>query len=50
MKLIFLSTGSEKCIIVARNYDNREPKFEITDTKRYVPVMTLLARDNEQNK
>ena len=50
MKLIFFSTGSEKCVIVARNYDDREPKFEIADTKRYVPVMILLARDNAQNK
>ena len=43
---IFL-TWSEKCIIVIGNYDNQKPKFTTTDTKIYVPVVTLSAQDNE---
>ena len=38
----------EKCIIVAGNYGNQEPKFAITDTKLYVPVVTLSAQGNEK--
>ena len=30
------------------NYGNQEPKFAITDTKFYVPVVTLSAQDNEK--
>ena len=33
---------SEKCVIVTGN-----SKFEITDAKLYVPVVTLSAQDNE---
>ena len=44
---IFL-TWFEKCIIVPGNYGNREPKFAITDTKLYVPVVTLSAQGNEK--
>ena len=46
---VFL-TQSEKCIIYyneIRDYSNREPKFAITDTKLYVPIVTLLADDKE---
>ena len=39
---------SEKCIIETRIYGNQEPKFAITDTKLYVPVVTLSAQDNEK--
>ena len=48
--MIFL-TWSEKCIIVTGDYcDNpdNKPKFEITDTKRYVAVVTLSTQDNEK--
>ena len=48
MKLIFFYTWSEKCIIVTEDYVNREPKFAITYTKLYVPVVTLSAQDNEK--
>ena len=48
MKLIFFYTWSEKCIIVTEDYGNREPKFAITYTKLYVPVVTLSAQDNEK--
>ena len=42
-------TFSEKCIIVTGgDFCNREPKFTITDTKLYVPVVTLSAQDNEK--
>ena len=44
---IFL-TWSEKFITVAGNYDDKEPKFAITDTKLYVPVVTLSAQDNAE--
>ena len=46
---IFL-TWSEKCIIVTGdygNYVNSKSKFEITDTKLYVPVVTLSTEDNK---
>ena len=41
-------TFSKKCIIVTGTGDNKEPKFEITDTKLYVPNVTLSAQDNEK--
>ena len=45
--IIFLNL-SEKYIIVTVDYGNRVPKFAITDTKLYVPVVTLSAQDNEK--
>ena len=44
----FFLTWSEKCIIVSGNYGNREPKWAITDTRLYVPVVTLSAQNNEK--
>ena len=44
---IFL-TWSEKCIVVTRDYVDREPKFEITDTKLYNPVVASSAQNNEK--
>ena len=44
---VFL-TWSEKCIIVPGNYGNREPKWAKTDTRLYVPVVTLSAQNNEK--
>ena len=47
---IFLA-WSEKCIIVTGDYgDNasNQQKFGITDTKLYVPVVTLPTQDNEK--
>ena len=41
---------SEKCIIVTGDYGNNVnniPKFAITDTKLYVPVVTLSPQENE---
>ena len=44
---VFL-TWSERCIIVARNHGDRVPKFQITNTKLYVPVANLQAQGNEK--
>ena len=47
----YFLTWSENCITVTKDYSNNannHPKFEKTDTKRYVPVKTLLAQDNEK--
>ena len=37
---------SKDCIPVAGTAANQEPKFEITDAKLYVPVVTLSIQDN----
>ena len=44
----FFLTWSEKCIIVSGNYGNWEPKWAITDTRLYVPVVTLSAQNNKK--
>ena len=33
------------CVIIATAVQNQAAKFEITDTKRYVPVVTLLTQE-----
>ena len=38
----------EKCVLVTRDYDGRELVFAITDTKLYVPVVTLSAQGNKK--
>ena len=43
---INILSWSGKCIIVAGTADDQEPKFTITDTKLYVPVVNLSAQDN----
>ena len=37
---------SEKFILVAGTAVNQVPKCTITDTKRYVPVVTVSSQDN----
>ena len=37
---------SEKCFLVAGTVANQVPTFTITDTKLYVPVVTLSTQDN----
>ena len=37
---------SDKCILVAGTAANQKPEFKITDTKLYVPVVTLSTQDN----
>ena len=44
----FFFTWSDRSIIVTRNYGNRVPKFQVTNTKLYIPVVTLSAQDNEK--
>ena len=39
---------SEECILVTPYYSDTKSKFEIIDTKFYVPIVTLLAEDNEE--
>ena len=41
-------TWSEKCVIVSTDVAAQEAKFAITDTKLYVPEVTLSTRDNEE--
>ena len=37
---------SKKCILVTGATANHVPKFKITDTNLYVPVVTLSTQDN----
>ena len=37
---------SKNCVLVAGPAANQEPEFKITDTKLYVPVVTLSTQDN----
>ena len=37
---------SKDCILVAGTAANQNPEFKITDTKLYVPVVTLSTQDN----
>ena len=39
-------TWSENCVIVSTNAENENETFAITDTKLYVPVITLSRQDN----
>ena len=39
-------TWSRKCVIVSSNDANQNATFAISDTKLYVPVITLLQQDN----
>ena len=37
---------SSSCVLIATNVQNQAAIFEITDTKLYVPVVTLLRQEN----
>ena len=37
---------SKNCILLAGTVDNKNPEFKITDTKLYVPVVTLSTQGN----
>ena len=39
-------TWSANCVIIYTNVENQIPAFEITETKLYVRVATLLTQDN----
>ena len=41
-------TWSVNCVIVSTNIANQNATFEITDTKSYVPVVTLSIQDNSK--
>ena len=43
MKLVFFLTWSSTCVITNSTGEGR---FTITDTKLYVPVVTLSTQDN----
>ena len=42
----FIFTWSTNCVIVSTNVANENATFEITDTKLYIPVVTLSTQDN----
>ena len=42
----FILTWSANCVILNTNVANQIPKFTITETNVYVPVVTLSAQDN----
>ena len=39
-------TWSDRCFVIDNPINNQVPTFTITDTKLYVPVVTLLIQDN----
>ena len=39
-------TWSSSCVLIATNIQNQTATFEITDTKLYVPVVTLSTQEN----
>ena len=41
-------TWSTNCVILSTNVANQNVTFEITDTKLYVPVVTLSTRCNSK--
>ena len=42
----FILTWCGNCVIIYTNNANLNPTFEITETKLYVPVVTLSTQDN----
>ena len=44
----FILTWSTNCVIASTNIANQNATFEITDTKLYVPVVTLSTQDNSK--
>ena len=45
-KVNFILTWSSTCVLVATNIDGENATFAITDTKIYVPVVTLSTQKN----
>ena len=39
-------TWSENCVIISTNVTDQVPKFTITETNIYVPIVTLSTQDN----
>ena len=42
----FILTWSTNCVIVSTNVANQNATLSITDTKLYIPEVTLLTQDN----
>ena len=42
----FILTWSSTCVLIATNIQNQAATFAITDTKLYVPVVTLSTQEN----
>ena len=42
-------TWSANCVIIYTNVANQNPRFEITETKFYVPVVTLSTQEFLEN-
>ena len=45
-EISFQLKWSKDCILVAGTATNQNPEFKITDTKLYVPIVTLSIQDN----
>ena len=45
-EITLILTWPKNCFSVAGNTGNQEPKFKRTDTKPYIPVVTLSTQDN----
>ena len=45
-KVNLILTWSKKCVIVCTDVTNQDATFTITETKLYVPVVTLSTQDN----
>ena len=45
-EVILILTWSSNCVLIATNNQNQAATFEITDTKLYVPVVTLSTQEN----
>ena len=45
-EISLILTWSANCVIVSTNVANQNVTFEITDTKLYVPVVTLSTQEN----
>ena len=41
-------TWSTNCVIVSANVENQNALFSITDTRLYVPVVTLSTKDSSK--
>ena len=48
-KVNLILTWSSTCVLVATNIQNQNATFAITDTKLYVPVVTLSRQENTQS-
>ena len=49
LEVNFILAWSTNCVIVSTNVANQNATLSITDTKLYVPVVTLLTQDNAKS-